>query len=75
MRPNAGDRVEVNPLVPAGAWDYFCLDNVHYHGRRLTILYDKTGERYKKGKGLRVLADGQEIGASEKMQKVTAALR
>jgi hypothetical protein len=61
LRPRADDEVVVNPLVPDGTWYYFCLDNVPYHGRALTILYDKTGDRYRMGKGLRVFADGKEI--------------
>ena len=63
LRPRSDDVVEVNPLVPDNTWDYFCLDRVPYHGRMLTILWDKTGERYGKGAGLRVLADGKEIAA------------
>jgi hypothetical protein len=45
-------------------WHWFCLDAVLYHGRLLTFLYDKAGEKYGKGKGkgLRILADGKEIG-------------
>ena len=50
--------------MPAGAWDYFCLDQIRYHGHWLTILYDKTGERYHHGKGMRVFADGKEIARS-----------
>jgi predicted GH43/DUF377 family glycosyl hydrolase len=61
LRPRADDMLEVNPLIPAGAWDWFCLDGVPYHGKSITILYDKTGERYHKGAGLRVFANGQLI--------------
>src|SRR5262249_18177747 len=56
LRPRSDDLVEINPLAPR-SWDYFCLDQVRYHGRWLTILWDRTGERYGKGKGLRVFAD------------------
>ena len=73
LRPRADDTVEVNPLAPE-AWDYFCLDQVRYHGRWLTILWDKTGERYQKGKGLRVFADGKEIAASDKLMRLQAPL-
>jgi len=66
--------VEVNPLVPEGAWDYFCLDRVPYHGCLLTIFYDKTGERYNRGKGFRILADGKEIAASNTLAKMTGVL-
>src|ERR1019366_8266938 len=73
LRPRADDTVEVNPLVP-GSWDFFCLDQVRYHGRWLAILWDRTGERYHRGAGLRVLADGKEIAASGTLKRVTAPL-
>ncbi len=74
LRPRADEMIEVNPLLPTGTWDYFCLDQVRYHRRWLTILYDKTGERYHKGQGLRVFADGREIGRSESIDKILAPL-
>ena len=74
LRPRADATVEVNPLLPEGTWDYFCLDGVPYHGRMLTILYDKTGKRYGKGSGLRILADGKEIGATEALGQMTVPL-
>ncbi len=49
--------IEVNPLLPDDTWDWFCLDNVLYHGRILTIIWDKTGETYNRGQGLTVFAD------------------
>ena len=70
----ADDTVEVNPLVPAGEWDWFCLDGVSYHGRSLTILWDETGKKYGKGKGLRVFADGVEIATAPKLTRVTGQL-
>jgi hypothetical protein len=63
LRPRAGDTVEVHPLVPEGAWDWFCLDSVPYHGRLLTILWDRSGEHFHKGAGLRVFAGGREIAS------------
>ena len=74
LRPRADATVEVNPLLPEGTWEYFCLDGVPYHGRMLTILYDKTGKRYGKGSGLRILADGKEIGATEALGQMTVPL-
>lgn len=75
LRPRADDTVEINPLVPDGLWEYFCLDNVHYHGHLLTIFYDKAGERYGKGKGFYVLNDGQEIARSRTLRRVTGQLK
>jgi len=74
LRPRPDDTLAVNPLVPEGTWDYFCLDSVLYHGRAITIFYDRTGQRYGKGAGLRVLADGKEIAVSEKIARVTGPL-
>ena len=74
LRPRADDTVEVHPLVPEGAWDYFCLDAVRYRGHDITVLFDKSGDRYGKGKGLRVFCDGQEIAAAAKLERVTGAL-
>jgi hypothetical protein len=40
----------------------------------LTILYDKTGAKYGKGRGLRVLAGGKEIASVENLGRLTAPL-
>jgi hypothetical protein len=74
LRPRADDTVEVNPLLPAGTWDWFCLDGIPYHGRLLTILYDSTGTKYGRGIGLRLLADGRQIGESKTLGRLTAPL-
>jgi hypothetical protein len=74
LRTRPDDVVEVNPLVPAGIWDWFCLDNVLYHGRIITILWDKSGTKYRKGKGLRVLVDGKEIARSETIAHIEGKL-
>jgi hypothetical protein len=59
IRPQEGTQLTVNPLVPQDTWDYFCLDNLVYKGHRLTVLYDRDGKKYKKGKGLMVFIDGK----------------
>lgn len=73
LRPRADNTVEVNPLAPP-AWEYFCLDQILYHGRNLTILFDKTGARYGQGKGLRIFADGREVARSGTLERVTGKL-
>jgi hypothetical protein len=66
--------VEVHPLLPRGTWDWFALDGVSYHGRSLTILWDRDGKRYGRGAGLRVLADGVEIARAAELGRVTGTL-
>jgi hypothetical protein len=73
LRPRPDETVEVNPLVLL-AWDAFCLDQIPYHGHSLTILWDKTGQRCGKGKGLRVLADGREIAVSANLGRITVPM-
>jgi len=73
LRPRADERLQVHPLTPA-EWDYFCLDQVRYHGHWLTILWDRTGQHYGKGKGLRILADGRMIAQADAMKNVSGRL-
>lgn len=70
LRPRADNVIEVNPLLPANKWDWFCLDNVLYHGKIITIIWDKTGLKYKKGKGLSVWVNGKKVAAAVSLQKL-----
>jgi len=72
--PRADDTVQVHSLLPVDSWDWFCLDGVPYHGHTLTILWDRTGVKYGKGKGLRVFADGREIAAADRLISVQGEL-
>ena len=74
LRPRADDSVEISPLLPAETWNWFCLDGVKYHGRTLTIIWDKDGTRYHRGKGLIVLADGKEIARGNGLSKIAGKL-
>lgn len=70
LRPRMDHTLEVNPLIPEDQWSWFCLDNVLYHGHYITILWDKEGTRYYRGKGLRVYVDGVEVGHSETLSRL-----
>lgn len=70
LRPRQDEIIEVHPLAPE-TWDYFCLDHVPYHGRSLTILWDKHGDRYGWGKGLKVLDGGRIIAERPDLGEVT----
>jgi hypothetical protein len=74
LRPRADNIIEVNPLLPAKKWDWFCLDNVLYHGKIITIIWDKNGQKYKKGKGLSVWANGKLLKRTEGLDKIEAAI-
>lgn len=72
--PRDDDVVEVDPLLPDDAWDWFCVDGVPYHGRSLTIAWDRTGDRYGRGVGLAVWADGVELARSPRLARLTGKL-
>jgi hypothetical protein len=74
LKPRQDNIVEVYPLIPANKWEWFCLDNVVYHGKLLSILYDKSGTKYNRGKGFYIYADGKEIYHGKKLRHVTASM-
>jgi hypothetical protein len=71
LRPSATNDLVIQPLVPAGTWDYFALDGLPYHGHLLTIIYDRTGQRYHRGAGLSILSDGSVIGHRDSLSAIT----
>jgi hypothetical protein len=74
LRPRADNVIEIHPLLPANKWDWFCLDNVLYHNKIITVVWDKTGQRYKKGKGMSVFVNGKRIAVSEKLERLTGIM-
>lgn len=61
IKPRQDNVLEISPLIPKNQWDWFMLDQVTYHNKIVTILWDKTGKKYNKGKGLLVFVDGKQI--------------
>src|SRR5207237_6127446 len=47
LKPRADETIEIQPLAPQ-SWDYFAVDDLSYRGRRVSIIWDKSGERYRK---------------------------
>jgi len=74
LRPRPDDTIDVNPLLPPNTWDWFCLDGIPYHNRMLAILWDRTGQRYRKGRGLTVLLDGRVVVQGRELGKLTTKL-
>jgi hypothetical protein len=74
LRPSHENELVINPLLPDNTWEYFCLDKVLYHGKNITVVYDKTGKKYGKGAGLKVFVDGLERGSSPTLSKISITL-
>ena len=73
IQPATGDKLTIHPLAPDD-WDYFALDSLAYHGHMISVIWDRTGERYKAGKGFRVLVDGKQLATAPKPGKLTVQL-
>ena len=70
LTPRDDDSLDVNPLAPAD-WHYFALDDVPYRGHLISVVWDKTGKRYKLGAGLHVLVDGKPAAKSLTLSRLT----
>jgi len=74
IRPQEDNTLVINPLVPDGVWDYFCLEDVMIHGKSITVLYDHTGTKYNQGKGLMLFIDGVRKASSPKLSPLKCNL-
>jgi hypothetical protein len=74
VHPAEGDTLAVRPLAPAKGWEWFCLDNVLYHGQTVAIVWDKTGAKYHKGAGFSIFAGGARVAHSDELGPLTATL-
>ncbi len=63
LRPRADNRIVLHPLLPAGQWSFFAIDELPYHHHLLTVLWDSTGTRYGRGKGMMLFVDGKQVAA------------
>lgn len=68
------DKLIINPLLPEGSWDYFMLKALPYKNHRITIIYDKDGTRYGKGKGILVEVDEHAVARAPKLEKLEVKL-
>lgn len=70
IRSSMGKKLEINPLIPSNYWNWFCLDNVNYHGKIIAIIWDREGTKYQKGKGFFVFLNGEIKHHSDSIRKV-----
>lgn len=74
IRATDGDTLEIHPLFAEDQLEYFCADGILYHGHYLTVLWDKSGTRYQRGRGMHVLLDGERIASAENLKKININL-
>jgi len=61
----------VNPLIPQEQWDWFCLDNLMYHGKNIAVVWDKSGKKFNKGQGLLIFCNGKKVAQKPTIEKIT----
>jgi hypothetical protein len=73
FKPQLDKSIKIEPLVPE-SWDWFCLDRINYHGKNLTIIWDRDGSRYARGQGFKVYCDGQLVFESDAVVPVVTTV-
>jgi Trehalase len=56
IRPAESDTLTINPLADDSI-QYFCLEDILYHGHKVSVVYDKDGSKYNLGKGFTIFVD------------------
>lgn len=71
VRPQPDHTIEVEPLAPPD-WPWFALDDLPYHGARVSVIWDRDGQRYGRGAGLHILVNGQPAAHTPKLERLRA---
>lgn len=72
--PREDDTLEISPLLPEDSWSWFRLEGLRYHGREITIQWDRDGRRWGGDAGLRAWADGKLVASSARLERIRGKL-
>lgn len=70
IQPSMGNEIVIDPLIPNDYWEWFCLDKVNYHNKKISVVWDKDGLKYKLMPGFSVYVNGELKHNSRYIQKV-----
>ena len=74
IMPNGTTEITIDPLAP-DSWKFFAVDGVRVLDKQLSVIWDKDGSRYGKGKGFAVFVNGKEVLRKQKLEKVNVSLK
>ena len=79
IRPHTDDILELNPLLPTSPSAespirYFALQDLRYHGRDISLVYDAAGTRYHAGIGFSVFVSGKRIYGPAALRHISLSL-
>ena len=75
IRPSLSNTLTVKPMFEEKDLAYLCADGILYHGRSITILWDRLGTRYGLGRGLFVYLDGELAASSASLTDLSISLK
>ncbi len=62
-------KLTLHPLFPS-TWEFAAVDNLLVRNREIAVVWDKTGQKYQKGTGLQIFADGRKIHSQADLKPV-----
>ena len=74
IKPKLNNTIEIKPLVPDD-WEWFAVDNIYYQGKKFSLIWDETGKKYGRGKGLTLFRDNILVANSSKIEKLTYSMK
>lgn len=69
IQPRSDDKIELSPIDLG--YDNFMVNNLRYHGKDVTIVWDKDGSAYGLGAGYSLFIDGERKASSDKLGAFT----
>ena len=69
IKPSINNSIEIKPLIPDD-WEWFAAENIPFQGKEISLIWDKTGEKYGLGKGLILFVDKIQVEQKDKIQKI-----
>ena len=63
VEPQENGEIRIRPMLP-DEWSYCRLEKIKCQGKDLSIIYDKTGEKYHQEKGFQIWCDEECIHKS-----------
>lgn len=73
LEPQENGDIRIRPMIP-DEWEYCKLEKVECLGKELTVIYDRTGNKYHQGKGFRIWCQGKTVHQSADAEEVLIRL-
>ena len=69
IKPSIDNYIEIKPLIPQN-WEWFAAENIPFQGKDISLIWDKTGEKYGLGRGLMLFVDKILVEQKDKIQNI-----